>query len=388
MQNLGGGGSDLQKKFITNAIAPILIGIPLSIGFIMLSAFKGVGTPPKLPGGADLNLFNLAVSGVEDMQKLIMAFGICAVVWIGVFAAAEGTIAKDVVNQVRGFVGGVGKKIASLPQYAPLIPVADGKKGSLFELTQRASHVLDQPRARAQRDLNVKLGISTREWGEIKTKEGFLKNLQGAQTGGKILASDKKPALQAYQKLMSKNAAEARKIATGVLGPKGTPKQLERLLKRGDIGAANVTKYLNKAVAKDAGTRTPVAKAGAIIAGITTAKGKLQIGKDSELKGVFGTDVTTNADGSIANDTKYANSSFKKNLDTYNAYSPDASALVKAENASDKPEDVAKRLQKQMTDLRAKGLALSKDKFWALFKSRLQKLNFGDSKISAIKTKF
>lgn len=128
-----GGGDDLTKKLIQSLIAPVPIALMMTIGYIMFQSLKAV-TFGDSPLGTSAEDFNLLTSGLSTLQDLIIAVGMVAVIWMGVFAAASGTFAEGAVNGIKGAVEGAGKFIATAPfKYLPIIPMrqADGKEGGV-----------------------------------------------------------------------------------------------------------------------------------------------------------------------------------------------------------------------------------------------------------------
>jgi hypothetical protein len=130
------GDKDYFNMFIVNAFIPAIIGIPLTIGYIMLGALQEASNP--ITNDFDwTKAFNLETSGVSDLQTMVIAFGAVAVVWIGVFAAAEKSIASSVVQSIKGRVTGAGRALARAARFLPIIPAAGGAKGraSVAQLT-------------------------------------------------------------------------------------------------------------------------------------------------------------------------------------------------------------------------------------------------------------
>jgi hypothetical protein len=122
-----GGGGEMTKKFVQSVIAPIPIALMMTIGFIMLQAFRDARFHGTLATGTQDMM--LLTSGISSLQDLVASIGMVAVVWMGVFAAANGTYAEKAVNAVKGAVEGAGKFVATAPfKYLPIIPIrkADG----------------------------------------------------------------------------------------------------------------------------------------------------------------------------------------------------------------------------------------------------------------------
>jgi hypothetical protein len=118
------GEFDIKDIFIKHAFAPVIIGFGMTIGYLMLDAFKQTTTPSlssSLQLGADFaNAFSVGTGGI---QELMIGLAAAAIVWKVTFTAAEGTLAQGITNGIRSTVGGFAKRVASLPKYMQWIPV-------------------------------------------------------------------------------------------------------------------------------------------------------------------------------------------------------------------------------------------------------------------------
>jgi len=126
-QLLGGGG-DMKEKFINNALAPIKIGLIMSVGYIMLDAFQ---TDPSVHGGllASNSLSSLdpnaLVTGITDLQQLMVAVASVVIIWSGVFKVADTTVASGITGFIKEKLQSAGTLAAKLPTYLPAIPMPD-----------------------------------------------------------------------------------------------------------------------------------------------------------------------------------------------------------------------------------------------------------------------
>lgn len=121
-----GSGGDLKTQFVKNAIVPIPVALAMSIGFIMLQSLKQAKFSNVSLETSALGV-NLLTSGLSTLQDLIVAVGTVAIIWMGVFKAAEGTAAQGIVEKIKGATEGFGKFVATAPfKYAPIIPVGKG----------------------------------------------------------------------------------------------------------------------------------------------------------------------------------------------------------------------------------------------------------------------
>lgn len=128
------GVSDLADKlyeaFINHVKAPIIIAAVLSVGYIMLKAFQG-GNPSSPLFNLQTDSFSLATPGLLTFNEILLAIATCVVVWMGVFAAANDTLAKGFTEGLQSTLGGIGKFLLKSPLYLPLVPIRKpGEKGN------------------------------------------------------------------------------------------------------------------------------------------------------------------------------------------------------------------------------------------------------------------
>jgi|GEM_PF-2038286 len=121
-EKLGEGG-DLLNKFVSNAIMPIIVGVVMSIGFVMLRGLQAATiTGDKLINSPTLSL-GLLTSGISTLQELIVAFGMVAFVWVGVFHAFKGTYAEGITGTIQSTVSGAAKSLGGFAvKSIPLFP--------------------------------------------------------------------------------------------------------------------------------------------------------------------------------------------------------------------------------------------------------------------------
>lgn len=121
-EKLGGFG-EITNTFVQNAIAPLGIGLALSIGWIMLKALQGLNSL-----GGDQISFSAAqgipVVGLTTLQDLLVGVGTIAVIWLGVFAAASKSIAAPVTEMIKGGLSRAGSWVGTLPfKHAPVFHI-------------------------------------------------------------------------------------------------------------------------------------------------------------------------------------------------------------------------------------------------------------------------
>lgn len=135
IKEAAGSNLDIMEKVTKHLLAPIIIGVVLTIGFLMISAMAGLGDSfqefAKAESG-EMMAADFLISGVEDMEKFIIAIATIMIIWTGVFAAAEGTYASVATNYIKGLGEKVGTALAKAPLYATSIPIVtrDGTKST------------------------------------------------------------------------------------------------------------------------------------------------------------------------------------------------------------------------------------------------------------------
>ncbi len=128
---LGSGGGDLTTRVTKHLMAPIIIGLTLSISYIMMGGLAD-------GGGAYLNSLStfsadqllstqFYASGIESMQRFILMVVSIVVVWVGVFAAAEGTLAESITSGIKEVGENIAQGAARLPLYVPSIAISGEK---------------------------------------------------------------------------------------------------------------------------------------------------------------------------------------------------------------------------------------------------------------------
>ena len=184
-----GGLSKLSENFTKNAIAPIIISLALTIGWIMLKAIQGIevsAQPGSFAGSSVLSTNpsnGIPVAGLNTLQDIVVALGVIGVVWVGVFAAAEGTIADFAVNWLKDQVTSAGKFLGALPfKHMPMFPVAlpDHPHEHYTATLPEMMHSLNKIKSNMENagGLSSKLGLdniqSPDDLKKVHDKEGLL----------------------------------------------------------------------------------------------------------------------------------------------------------------------------------------------------------------------
>ncbi len=132
----GGGGGDLMNQLVKHLIAPMIIGLVMTVGYLMIAALDQTSAISGLAdtSGDTLINENFFISGIDDMERLLIAIVSIAVVWTGIFMAASGTVASSVTDGIKSVGGRLANAAARAPLYAPIIP-AFSKDGSAAPIT-------------------------------------------------------------------------------------------------------------------------------------------------------------------------------------------------------------------------------------------------------------
>lgn len=209
-ENMEGFG-DLSQKFVKNAIAPLTIAVALSVGWIMLGA---LGHAESTTSNLQMNGF--PVAGINTLQQLIQSIGVIAVVWIGVFSAASGTVAESFTNSIKDMTQRAGKWIGSIPiKHMPLVPIkkADqpGKTvplGDFLDSVKYRINQADQPSYKTADYFGWRKDGDKSTMNDLKdssNKESLAKHLANVRTEEykKVHETLTKDQKENYEKLLS-----------------------------------------------------------------------------------------------------------------------------------------------------------------------------------------
>lgn len=119
-----GGGGDLQKKVIKHLISPIIMGVTLSFGYLLMDAWNNTAGSSNALGSLAVNNVVSAqflVSGIDDLPKLILAIASIVVVWTGIWASASDTFAQGITDGIKGFGDQVKDFAYKLPMSIPTV---------------------------------------------------------------------------------------------------------------------------------------------------------------------------------------------------------------------------------------------------------------------------
>lgn len=109
--------TDIWKEFINAAFLPAVVGIPMTIGFIMLSTVAQV---PE-PAGMSFNMTVPILNGVKSWWAMIWMFAAIGIIWVGTFTAlAKSKITGKFTEKIRAFGETVAGGVAQLPLLTPI----------------------------------------------------------------------------------------------------------------------------------------------------------------------------------------------------------------------------------------------------------------------------
>ncbi|MBU0668256.1 hypothetical protein KJ951_04420 [Patescibacteria group bacterium] len=221
MSKMGGEG-DLKTKFVQNVIVPIPIALVMSIGFIMMQALRDVKFGQITGSMATSSMgVGLLTSGLDTLQELLVAVGVIAFIWMGVFAAAKGSIAEGVVGRIKGAAEGFGVFLAKAPfQYAPIIPVGEGGEkvslGAAYEAMKRLPGSYDQKMNEEVERITKKYGGGTSAI-EITNELSRVTTAKGARQGVVDIVASGVPGDTGFQRGLAERMKSSAEIQRGIM---------------------------------------------------------------------------------------------------------------------------------------------------------------------------
>lgn len=114
----------IGKQFLKAAFLPVMVGVPFSIGFTLISVGAKMAVPVAIAqAGAKFVVFQ----GVNDFWQLFWMMLSLGVLWVGVFAALKG---DDYMGHFTDTIQGIGKSMGSIALRAPLsVPIIPSPTG-------------------------------------------------------------------------------------------------------------------------------------------------------------------------------------------------------------------------------------------------------------------
>jgi hypothetical protein len=123
-----------MKAFLKNAFLPAMMGIPLSLGFILINTGQSIlaktgldkfGTPGEM---ATLEFTGELINGVANIHQVFW-YGLAIIfLWASVpIAESSNKLAGAVIGPIKSAAEGFGKFIAQSPMYLNFIPIYQGE---------------------------------------------------------------------------------------------------------------------------------------------------------------------------------------------------------------------------------------------------------------------
>jgi hypothetical protein len=197
--DMGKGGFDPMKIFISHAFMPAMVAVPLSIGMVMIFANNAIGMDPSTGW---LKTFSTQ-SG--DIHAILWWIASIMLIWFGtnkMIGEASPEFAKKLTDGVHGGVNKFVSGTAGLVKYAPIVPAfKGGGKMSIADMGQ--VHGLAQSKLQEQ-TLGAKQAASTTLAGALGYAggKGSVENLR---SNIQATPSDKSPHSTARQEQILKH---------------------------------------------------------------------------------------------------------------------------------------------------------------------------------------
>jgi len=131
------GVPNVVEWFINAVFVPVYIGIPLSVGFLMINAANSMGFEAKDSGnGTTFDLvIKPSIAGMSDVRQILWYIATAGILWMSIeIAASKGPeFMQGTINTIKDTSTNWGKWLAQAPiKYTPLIPIqASGANGKM-----------------------------------------------------------------------------------------------------------------------------------------------------------------------------------------------------------------------------------------------------------------
>lgn len=246
----------IVDQFTKNAIAPVLIALSMTIGWIMLSAIQKTNLLSSDSGLMMDPTSGIPVIGLNSLQDLMVGVGTIAVVWLGVFSAAEGTIAEGATNWMRDSLKAAGKYVGTIPfKHIPIVPITVGgaapKDYTLSQIGQAIKLKINEESGGPNRLYNDLTGrkpptAQTFNSDRVKTKEDAYSLMKRLGKDGTLGDERTQIALQDFKRNNAELFTEINnELGTNLLedlsstNPKTRKDAAEKILKHSDVKSAS-----------------------------------------------------------------------------------------------------------------------------------------------------
>lgn len=205
----------LSQKFVKNAVAPLIIGLFMSVGWIMITAIQGNlnSTDSFVSVGT-----GIPVKGLNTLQDIIVSVGAVVVVWVGVFSAAKDTfVAGKITGAISGALQSAGAWVGKLP--LKHIPVGAMKTGTGKQLDAWTG-IMSLPK--------IMTGFQNKQAEEEQATADYFLKKRGMKTGGTTVN-------EAEGKTLGKTFDKPRLETLGTeKADEGLKEELKKTLKKGE----------------------------------------------------------------------------------------------------------------------------------------------------------
>jgi hypothetical protein len=222
--------SSAKDTFIQNAIAPLIISISMTIGWIMLKAMKSVESVGSESLGAVFDSTDgaLPIVGLTTMQDVIVGIGVIAITWVAISSAMSKTIAKGVTDTMFGMLKSAGSMIAKYPLNKQIIPIklpgetpaTSTSLNEIFHTLRNRVNTYGTPTGALDKAMGGQLKATKDYWKNFdgaKQRLGYLQQTtESAQTVGTFLNSIK--STQEYKDMEAEYSKNATNDKKGLLG--------------------------------------------------------------------------------------------------------------------------------------------------------------------------
>ena len=127
----------IWKRFLSAAFLPLLVAIPITIGFILINAGANVEPPAAFK---EFNTFIPLLASVNDFWELLWMFIAIFVLWTETFAILnKDELIGKFTTPIQNFGQNVGKLALQAPLAAPILPAPKGGDGQKTSILQQLS---------------------------------------------------------------------------------------------------------------------------------------------------------------------------------------------------------------------------------------------------------
>lgn len=237
--SVGGQADTVKTKVQTVVTAPIIIGLSMSIGYIMLDVFNS-----REDFYFDLPLGDTStqITGTEDLRQFLIGITAAFVVWTGAkYATKENLFLGGIIGGITEKVGTLGRAIGSIPfKYIPAVPIPTVGGGTqsvtLSQLADIPQRLIDNVNQSYRNKFDSLFGQSISPNVDAQLKKAQAANGPEAQ---KILASLLYKGENLNKVVLTKISEIAKTKLGSTAYDQQTLKQIQAAANSGSISATN-----------------------------------------------------------------------------------------------------------------------------------------------------